>query len=386
MPAVLLEKILRTQPNIKKIFLLIRAKDSESARQRFNNEVLEIELFRVVKEKVGGSLSLSALAEEKVFPVPGDISSDDELGIVNSHLKDQVLREVDIIINSAATTTFDERYDVAMSINTFGAFNVLKFAKKCSKVKMLVHVSTAYVCGEGTGIVPERAYHLGETLNGNSYLDIDEEKKVIEEKLMELEAQNASEKEVKLAMKDLGIQRASMHGWPNTYSFTKAMGEMLLLAFKEDLHLIILRPTIITSTYKEPFSGWIEGAKTIDIFVLMYGKGKSNFMLGDPNSILDVIPVDMVVNAMVAAVLHHANHESCHQEFIYHVGSSSINPLKLVDIQNLLFRYFTDNPWTTNTGNLVKVHKYLLLTSMPSLRRYIAIYHLPLLHVSFLIN
>lgn len=39
MPAVLLEKILRTQPNIKKIFLLIRAKDSESARQRFNNEV-----------------------------------------------------------------------------------------------------------------------------------------------------------------------------------------------------------------------------------------------------------------------------------------------------------------------------------------------------------
>lgn len=150
----------------------------------------------------------------------------------------------------------------------------------------------------------------------------------------------------------------------------------------------------------------------------MYGKGKSNFMLGDPNSILDVvcnnvlllfyfklifigkykikivnlirvlyqqIPVDMVVNAMVAAVVHHANHESC-QEFIYHVGSSSTNPLKLVDIQNLLFRYFTDNPWTTNTGNLVKVHKYLLLTSMASLRRYIAIYHLPLLHVSFLIN
>nr|GLL32376.1 fatty acyl-CoA reductase 3-like [Ipomoea trifida] len=385
MPAVLLEKILRTQPNIKKIFLLIRAKDSESARQRFNNEVLEIELFRVVKEKVGGSLSLSALAEEKVFPVPGDISSDDELGIVNSHLKDQVLREVDIIINSAATTTFDERYDVAMRINALGAMNLLNFAKKCLKVKMFVHVSTAYVCGEGTGIVAERAYHLGETLNGNSYLDIDEEKKMIEEKLMELEAQNASEKEVKLAMKDLGIQRASMHGWPNTYSFTKAMGEMLLLAFKEDLHLIILRPTIITSTYKEPFPGWIEGAKTIDIFVLMYGKGKSNFMLGDPNSILDVIPVDMVVNAMVAAVVHHANHESC-QEFIYHVGSSSTNPLKLVDIQNLLFRYFTDNPWTTNTGNLVKVHKYLLLTSMPSLRRYIAIYHLPLLHVLKLMN
>ncbi|XP_019173694.1 PREDICTED: fatty acyl-CoA reductase 3-like [Ipomoea nil] len=383
---VLVEKILRTQPNIKKIFLLIRAKDSDSARQRFNNEVLETELFRVLKEKVGGSLRLSALAEEKVFPVPGDISSD-ELGIVNSHLKDQVLREVDIIINSAATTTFDERYDVAMSINTFGAFNVLKFAKKCSKVKMLVHVSTAYVCGHGSGILPERPLYLGETLNGNSYLDIEVEKKVIEEQLKELEAQKATEKEVRLAMKELGIQRAKVHGWPNTYSFTKAMGEMLLLASKESLHLIILRPTIITSTYKEPFPGWIEGARTIDIFVLMYGKGKVNIVMGDPNTILDAIPGDMVVNSILAALVHHAaiTHPPP-QEFIYHVGSSFTNPLKANDIQKLFFRYFTDNPWSTKTGQIVKVQKPVFLTTMKGLRTYIAIHYLPILKVLKLLN
>lgn len=42
---------------------------------------------------------------------------------------------------------------------------------------------------------------------------------------------------------------------------TKAMGEMLLGHFKEDLQLIILRTTIILITYKDPFPGWIEGLR-----------------------------------------------------------------------------------------------------------------------------
>uniref|UniRef100_M1ABM9 Fatty acyl-CoA reductase n=1 Tax=Solanum tuberosum TaxID=4113 RepID=M1ABM9_SOLTU len=200
-----------------------------------------------------------------------------------------MFKEIDIIINSAATTRFDERYDIAMNINVLGAFNVLKFAKKCSNVKILVHVSTAYVCGEGEGVIPEKSFVLGETLNKNTKLEIDVERKVIEEKLKELEDQNLTTKEVTIAMRDLGIQRANLHGWPNTYSFTKAMGEMLLGHYKEDLRLVIIRPTIITSTYKEPFPGWIEGVKTVDSFILGYGKGVLNFCFGDPNTILDMI-------------------------------------------------------------------------------------------------
>ncbi|CAH9083268.1 unnamed protein product [Cuscuta epithymum] len=266
--------------------------------------------------------------------------------------------------------------------------NVLNFAKNCLKVNTLVHVSTAYVCGEGSGIVLEKPLVLGESLNGSRDLDIDEEKRVIGEKLMELHSHNATEKEVKSAMKDLGIQRAKLHGWPNTYSFTKAMGEMLVLAFKDNLCAIILRPTIITSTYKEPFPGWIEGARTMDIFVLMYGKGKSNFMIGDPDSILDVIPVDMVVNSMLAAVVHHREGSSP-SSFIYHVGSSdnnACNPLKLCDVTSMMYRYFTNNPWTSPSGAAVKVRQYVLLPSITSLRRYITIHYLPLLQVLKLMN
>jgi len=38
--AVLVEKILRVQPNIKKLYLLLRAADSEEATKRLHDEVV----------------------------------------------------------------------------------------------------------------------------------------------------------------------------------------------------------------------------------------------------------------------------------------------------------------------------------------------------------
>ncbi|OIT20863.1 fatty acyl-coa reductase 3 [Nicotiana attenuata] len=373
---ILVEKILRVQPNMKKLYLLVRASDTKSAKKRFYEEVMQTELFKVLREKIGAK-NLNSLVEEKVFPVAGDISFED-FGIENSEIKDEMFKEIDIIINSAATTRFDERYDCTV--------NVLKFGKRCEKVKIIVHVSTAYVCGEGEGVISEKSFILGETLNKNSYLDIDVERKVIEDKLKELEAQNLTSKEVMIAMKDLGIQRATLHGWPNTYSFTKAMGEMLLGHLKENLQLVIIRPTIITSTYIEPFPGWIEGVKTVDSFILGYGKGILNFCFGDPNTKVDAIPGDMVVNSILAAIIAHGKQYYSSQESIYHISSSEKNPLKSCDIQLFLFHYFTKNPWINKDGNIVKVGTPLLFSSMDSFQNYISTYYWPLLKILELAN
>ena len=56
-----------------------------------------------------------------------------------------------------------------------------------------------------------------------------------------------------------GWSRARNYGWQNTYSFTKAMGEMVVEDTKGELPVIIIRPSIIESTLKEPIPGWIEG-------------------------------------------------------------------------------------------------------------------------------
>ncbi|KAG5566558.1 hypothetical protein RHGRI_002197 [Rhododendron griersonianum] len=136
---VFVEKILRVQPNVKKLYLLLRAADEKSALQRFHNEAIAKDLFRVLREKLGGNLN--SLISEKVTLVPGDITCEN-LGVKDPNLEEEMWREVDVVVNLAATTNFDERYDVSFQLNTMGAKNVLIFSKKCANIKLLLHVST----------------------------------------------------------------------------------------------------------------------------------------------------------------------------------------------------------------------------------------------------
>ncbi|XP_028550690.1 probable fatty acyl-CoA reductase 4 [Dendrobium catenatum] len=112
---------------------------------------------------------------------------------------------------------------------------------------------------------------------------------------------------------------ARMYGWPNTYVFSKAMGEILLGHLRGEKPLVIMHPTIITSVYKGSLTGWIEGVgKTIDSVILGYAKGDILCFLGDPEVVIDLIPGDMVVNAMILAIATHSNQ---HSEVIYHEES-----------------------------------------------------------------
>ncbi|XP_020204094.1 fatty acyl-CoA reductase 3-like isoform X1 [Cajanus cajan] len=372
---IFVEKILRAQPNVKKLYLLLRAKDTESATQRLHTEIIEKDLFRLLKEKLGTRFDF--FVSEKLTLVPGDISEED-LNLKDSILGEEICSQTDVIVNLAATTNFVERYDVALGINTLGVKHVLNFAKKCVKLKVLVHVSTAYVCGERGGFILEDPYHYGVSLNGVPGLDIDMEKKRVDEKLNELREDGATEHDIGLAMKDLGSKRAKMYGWPNTYVFTKAMGEMVVGTSKGNINVVIVRPTIITSTYKEPFPGWIEGLRTIDSIIVAYGKGKLTSFLVDLKAIFDVIPADMVVNAMIVAMVAHAKEPSL-SDIIYHVGSSTVNSVRYLNLRDYSLKYFTEKPWINKDGKPVKVGKVNILSNMASFRRYMYIrYLLPL--------
>ncbi|XP_057730942.1 fatty acyl-CoA reductase 3-like [Arachis stenosperma] len=375
---IFVEKILRCQSNVKKLYLLLRATDIESATHRLHHEIVGKELFTLLKEKLG--TKFNSFVSEKLSVVPGDISKQD-LDLKDSILMDHICNQTDIIVNIAATTSFDERYDIALGTNTFGVKHVLNFAKKCTKLKVLLHVSTAYVCGERGGVVVEDPQEMGVSLNGAAGLDIDMEMKLVQQKLNQLREQGASEHHIKLAMKELGIQRANLYGWPNTYVFTKAMGEMLIQISKKNIPIVIVRPTMIVSTYKEPFPGWIEGARTIDSMILAYGKGKLSCFLADLKKVFDAIPADMVVNAIIVAMVAHGNegYSSNYDNIIYHVGSSVSNPVKYGDLRDYSFKYFTAKPWINKKGKPIRVGKVTILNNMASFRRYMFIrYLLPL--------
>ncbi|KAF3340832.1 putative fatty acyl-CoA reductase 4 [Carex littledalei] len=360
---ILMEKILRVEPQVKKIYLLVRAQDSDSAKQRVQSEVIGKELFKVLKEEHGKGYN--KFMEEKISPIAGDVIYEN-LGIESSQVEN-LINEIDIIVNNAATTNFYERYDVSLDANTLGAKHVLEFAKKCVNLKMLLHVSTA-------------------TLNGSSNLDIESELRLVEEtkkelQLSETDSLESTEKLERTAMKELGIKRAKKFGWPNTYVFTKALGEMVLGHMRGDVPLVIIRPTIITSLYTEPLPGWMEGTRTIDSFILGYAKGNLSCYLADLKEIMDVIPGDMVVNAMIAAIVMHSGEDA---ETIYHISSSMRNPVRFVTFEQCLYRYFRENPRIGKNGITIGFNRVHIFNTVSAFKAYMTLrYKLPLeaLHI-----
>jgi len=383
---IFVEKILRTQPGVKRIFVLLRAKDFESAKIRFKNEVMGAELFKTLRGQHGDNFENFVF--QKVVPVVGDVAAGHNLGIDKENTREHLWDILDAVVNNAASTAFDDRYDISLNVNTNGAANIVEFAKRCRKLQILLHVSTAYVVGRGSGIIKERPLKMGGSMtagngiddaNGPPHsLDIEAEFGLLENTLAKLHMDKSAtgtsstssqlqDKEAIKHLKELGLERARRFGWPNTYAFTKAMGEMVVGNLRGSLPVVILRPTIIESTLAEPFPGWMEGTRTMDTVIVGYGKGRISSFLADPELILDVIPADMVVNQMIVAMATHAYQNDL---FVYHVASSVANPLPYSIVTDALYSYFSKNPCVSKDGNLIHVKELLCLKSMRSFRLY----------------
>ncbi|KAL6575755.1 hypothetical protein OROHE_000736 [Orobanche hederae] len=345
---IIVEKLLRVQPNVKKLLLLIRGSTARPVEQRLREEIIDSELFRVLKDNGGENILMS-----KVIPISGDVSHEN-LGITNSELIDEICGEIDFIINSAATTRFDE---------------------------------SAFVHHSGSKLLLEESFFMDKTLKAAKApsLDIEAEKMLVEEIKTRLQAQKMTDKELTFTLRKLGIERANFYGWPNTYSFTKAMGEMNLEKFKGKVNVVIIRPTIISTTFRDPFPGWAEGLRTLDSLFAAYAKGKLEVFLGDPNSTIDFIPSDMVVNCILVAMATHSNRH-CNELLIYQVGSSLRNPIKYKEVKGFMYQYLRKNPLLDDKGKPINVGKILTLGSVASFHRYIGIRYLPFLEMLKLLN
>ncbi|VAI74955.1 unnamed protein product [Triticum turgidum subsp. durum] len=421
---ILVEKILRVQPDVRRIYLLVRAMDAHSAKQRVEAEVLaklthsntscdpgvayatssstwtlmnsrilrpellrrvtDTELFCLLKEKHGkGGFEL--FVEEKVVPLAGDVVFEN-MGLDAPRLE-ELANEVDIIVNGAATTNFYERYDVALDVNVMGVKYLCQFAKKCANLKMLLHVSTAFAAGDREGLIMERPFKKGETLREGTYLDIDAELRLAGDVKKELERQDGGgggdkTKRERKGMKELGLERSRHFGWSNTYVFTKAMGEMLLGQLHGAIPVVILRPSIITSILRDPLPGWMQGTRTIDTIIIGYAKQNLSCFLADLELTMDVIPGDMVANAMMVAMVAHSEEQGA--EVMYHATSSLRNPAPYGVLYESGRRHFYENPRLSKDGRVIPTKEMHFFKTIASFHLYMLIkYKLPLeiLHV-----
>lgn len=389
---VLIESLLRQLPDVGKIYVLIRPKTRSggsvvSSEERLFQEVQGSEAFSLLRKQHGEAFP--RLFREKVKAVPGDLSLD-QLGLDReTYLRLQ--REVQVIINCAAVVTFDAPIDDAIRLNSLGPQRLLEFARGCVD-PVVAHVSTCYVNGTRKGPIPEEPLDPKRTvgqINGlrQKPYDVEEELAAITARVKKIrrplpkaeEGTVSDGRQVDLVrsreeteqdehrVAQFGMSWAHSRGWYDVYTFTKAMGEQMFVRHLGDVRGAIIRPAIIESIWRSPDPGWLNGFRMLDPLIVAYGRGRMPDFPGNANGILDIIPVDVVANALLAIT---ARIESGNQHLVYQIASGMENPLTLQGFADQVDDYFQKYPLISQPDRQGK-GKVLRKPTFPSTRRFL---------------
>jgi HAD superfamily hydrolase (TIGR01490 family) len=337
-----------------RILLLVRSQSSATSRERVEY-LFRKPAFDGLRDRVGEQ-GLRRMLDERVDVIDADFGVGPP----------DVPTGVDVAMHSAATVSFDPPIDEGFMTNLQGAMNLYGGVIASGSRPALVHVSTAYVAGVQKGVIPEgplehrvdyrlelqlalearheveAASRKPEMLNAFMALARDEHSRAGPTTVAE-GAEERRQKWVTKRLVEYGRTRARSLGWPDVYTFTKAMGERAVeeLAAEANLPLSIVRPSIIESAYTHPFPGWIDGFKMADPIIRAYGLGQIPEFPGIPEGIIDLIPVDFVVNALLAVA---ANPPPPGEAAHYNVSSGSRNPLRFFELYEWVRAYFEEHP------------------------------------------
>jgi fatty acyl-CoA reductase len=365
----IVEKCLRTLPDIGRIHLAIRSSPRRPAAERLQREVLSSPAFARLKEQLGEE-RFARLTGEKLAVVEVDLGRD---GLGLTAAGHDVLRACDIVIHSAAAVEFDNPADLSAQTNVLGAARLVSALREAGATPHLVHISTAYVGGMLRGLVREEM-PLDPGLNWRHEAQVLASlRPVVEEESRRPEVLDGLRRQARSRMgpagtpamartverlrerwvKDRLVERGRVHahamGFTDIYSFTKALAEQAVVELHGDIPLSIVRPSIIESALEEPFPGWLEGFRMAEPIILAFARGVLQDFSGLPDSVLDIIPADLVVNAVLAVA---ASRPQTGQR-TYHVASGSRNPLRVRGIYDYCGVYFGEHPLRDRYGQAI---------------------------------
>nr|KAF6494853.1 fatty acyl-CoA reductase 2 [Rousettus aegyptiacus] len=288
---VLMEKLFRTSPDLKVIYILVRPKSGQTLKQRVFS-ILNSELFSKVRE-------IYPNVGEKIRAIYADLSKDD-FGISKEDME-ELLSCTNIIFHCAATVRFEDPLKYAVQLNVVATQKLLLMASQMPKLEAFIHLSTAFSnCN---------LKHIDEVV----YPCPGEPKKII----------NAMEWLDDAIIKE--ITPKLIGDRPNTYIYSKALGETVVQEEGGKLNIAIVRPSIISSTWQEPFPGWIDNVNGPGELIIATGKGLLQLLTVGPMTVVDLIPVDTVANLILAAGWYTAVHRP-KTMLIYHSTSGQLNP------------------------------------------------------------
>jgi nucleoside-diphosphate-sugar epimerase len=181
--------------------------------------------------------------------VPGDITGPD-LGLL-PHELEKARSEVSSIFHLAAIYDLAVPRDVATHVNVEGTLNINEFAKTIRNLRRYNYVSTCYVAGKRTGLIKEN------------------------------ELQHDA-------------------GFRNHYEETKYLAELSVHALRSEFPITIHRPAVVCGDSKTGETAKYDGIYYLIHYLRRWPGALTLLNIGNPEVCLNLVPVDFVIESMVA--------------------------------------------------------------------------------------
>lgn len=191
----------------------------------------------------------TGMAVEKFVIVEGDITLPD-LGLASVDAE-MARRETTMLFHLAAVYDLGVGRDLAMRVNVEGTRHVNRFAQTIENLRRYNYVSTCYVAGLRTG------------------------------RILETELRHEA-------------------GFHNYYEETKYLAELEVEALKETLPVTIYRPSVVCGDSRTGETAKYDGVYYLINYLRIQPRLFSLVNIGNREVSLNVVPVDFVVEALVA--------------------------------------------------------------------------------------
>jgi long-chain acyl-CoA synthetase len=370
--------LLDRYPGVGRIFLVVRGKAGVTPEQRFWSEVAATDAIGPLRRAHGGRFE--AFLREKIVPIQGDMGR--PLCGLDEALVRELAGTIDAVVNVAGVVDFNPALDDALDANAFGAQNLVALARALGGAAVL-HTSTCYVAGTREGLIREehpcavpfpRAGELGVEIwnpereiaecldlvaqarhrSDDAFRQSEFAERARKNLVARGEPSQGEPHEAELArvkrrfirerLVEAGLDRATHWGWPNIYTYTKAIGEQIIAT--SGLPFAIARPACCESTVAYPEPAYNEGVNTSAPLIYLIMKGEAQILGGRVP--LDFIPADYVVAGMVLALAELLEGTA---KPVYQLGAADVNPCTVQRFGELVGLYKRRHYRNKATGN-----------------------------------
>ncbi len=221
------------------------------------------------------------LDRTRLRPLRGDLTLP-RLGLDREDIRG-LARSVTRIVHSAASIRLDTSLAEAHRTNLGGAREVLRLAGSCRRLESLAWISTAFVAGDREGRILEKELQCGQSFR-------------------------------------------------NAYEQSKFEAELMARSVWTHLPVTIFRPSVIVGDSRD---GYTCNFASIYWPLRLVRRGVLRHVPGDPQTPLDLVPVDYVADAVVELMEHPDGIGGCYQLVAGRSGTISAR-----DLLDRVMRFF----------------------------------------------